>query len=212
MFEGVQILDLFRESPIMSVLLVCSIIAFTFAIERWWFFRRNRINVPKFMERAKEFLRRNELDHLFGYCETKRGPVPRMIHTALSNLSLSKEEMEQLLDTTKEKEEVKFEKNLSILGTLSNIAPLLGLFGTVLGIIRAFRDIAVTGSGGSAVVAMGVAEALLTTAAGIIIAVVSTIFYNYFMRRIRVMDVETEDVRVNLWRMLREANGNNVQR
>ncbi len=205
-------LDLFRESPIMSVLLICSIIAFTFAIERWWFFRRNRINVPKFMERVKEFLRRNELDRLFGYCERKRGPVPRMIHTALTNLSLPKEEMERLLDTTKEKEEVKFEKNLSILGTLSNIAPLLGLFGTVLGIIRAFRDIAVTGSGGSAVVAMGVAEALLTTAAGIIIAVVSTIFYNYFMRRIRVMDVETEDVRVNLWPMLREAGNHNVQR
>jgi len=212
MFEGVQMLDLFRESPIMSVLLICSIIAFTFAIERWWFFRRNRINVPKFMERVKEFLRRNELDRLFGYCERKRGPVPRMIHTALTNLSLPKEEMERLLDTTKEKEEVKFEKNLSILGTLSNIAPLLGLFGTVLGIIRAFRDIAVTGSGGSAVVAMGVAEALLTTAAGIIIAVVSTIFYNYFMRRIRVMDVETEDVRVNLWPMLREAGNHNVQR
>jgi len=205
-------LDLFRESPIMSVLLICSIIAFTFAIERWWFFRRNRINVPKFMERVKEFLRRSELDRLFGYCERKRGPVPRMIHTALTNLSLPKEEMERLLDTTKEKEEVKFEKNLSILGTLSNIAPLLGLFGTVLGIIRAFRDIAVTGSGGSAVVAMGVAEALLTTAAGIIIAVVSTIFYNYFMRRIRVMDVETEDVRVNLWPMLREAGNHNVQR
>ena len=205
-------LDLFRESPIMSVLLICSIIAFTFAIERWWFFRRNRINVPKFMERVKEFLRRNELDRLFGYCERKRGPVPRMIHTALTNLSLPKEEMERLLDTTREKEEVKFEKNLSILGTLSNIAPLLGLFGTVLGIIRAFRDIAVTGSGGSAVVAMGVAEALLTTAAGIIIAVVSTIFYNYFMRRIRVMDVETEDVRVNLWPMLREAGNHNVQR
>jgi len=212
MFEGVQMLDLFRESPIMSVLLICSIIAFTFAIERWWFFRRNRINVPKFMERVKEFLRRNELDRLFGYCERKRGPVPRMIHTALTNLSLPKEEMERLLDTTKEKEEVKFEKNLSILGTLSNIAPLLGLFGTVLGIIRAFRDIAVTGSGGSAVVAMGVAEALLTTAVGIIIAVVSTIFYNYFMRRIRVMDVETEDVRVNLWPILREAGNHNVQR
>lgn len=212
MFEGVQMLNLFRESPIMSVLLICSIIAFTFAIERWWFFRRNRINVPKFMERVKEFLRRNELDRLFGYCERKRGPVPRMIHTALTNLSLPKEEMERLLDTTKEKEEVKFEKNLSILGTLSNIAPLLGLFGTVLGIIRAFRDIAVTGSGGSAVVAMGVAEALLTTAAGIIIAVVSTIFYNYFMRRIRVMDVETEDVRVNLWPMLREVGNHNVQR
>jgi len=210
MFEGVEWLDLFRESPIMFVLLICSIIAFTFAMERWWYFRKNRVNVPRFMERIKRHLRSNEMDHLFGYCQRKRGLVPRMIHVALTNLSLPKEEMERLLDTTRENEEVKFEKNLSILGTLSNIAPLLGLFGTVLGIIRAFRDIAVTGSGGSAVVAMGVAEALLTTAAGIIIAVISTIFYNYFMRRLRVMDVEAEGVRTNLWTILREAKNQNV--
>ena len=203
-------LALFKESPIMTILLLCSVIAFTFVIERWWFFRRNRVDVPKFMQRVKEFLGKNEFDRLFGYLERKRGPVPKMIYAALNNQNLPKEEMEQLLDTTREMEEVKFEKNLSILGTLSNIAPLLGLFGTVLGIIRAFRDIAVTGSGGSAVVAMGVAEALLTTAAGIIIAVISTIFYNYFMRRLRVMDVETEDVRVNIYRMLQEANGQNA--
>jgi len=210
MFAGVRMLALFKESPIMTILLLCSVIAFTFVIERWWFFRRNRVDVPKFMQRVKEFLGKNEFDRLFGYLERKRGPVPKMIYAALNNQNLPKEEMEQLLDTTREMEEVKFERNLSILGTLSNIAPLLGLFGTVLGIIRAFRDIAVTGSGGSAVVAMGVAEALLTTAAGIIIAVISTIFYNYFMRRLRVMDVETEDVRVNIYRMLQEANGQNA--
>jgi len=210
MFAGVRMLALFKESPIMTILLLCSVIAFTFVIERWWFFRKNRVDVPKFMQRVKEFLGKNEFDRLFGYLERKRGPVPKMIYAALNNQNLPKEEMEQLLDTTREMEEVKFERNLSILGTLSNIAPLLGLFGTVLGIIRAFRDIAVTGSGGSAVVAMGVAEALLTTAAGIIIAVISTIFYNYFMRRLRVMDVETEDVRVNIYRMLQEANGQNA--
>jgi len=78
---------------------------------------------------------------------------------------------------------------------MSNIAPLLGLFGTVIGIIRAFADIARTGAGGSAVVAMGVSEALLTTAAGIVVAVIATVFFNLFVRRIRTRIIELEDVR-----------------
>ena len=87
------------------------------------------------------------------------------------------------------------ERNIGVLGTMANIAPLLGLFGTVVGIIRAFADIARTGSGGGAVVAMGVSEALLTTAAGIIVAVVATIFFNVFVRRIRSRVAQLEDAR-----------------
>ena len=87
------------------------------------------------------------------------------------------------------------ERNIGVLGTMSNIAPLLGLFGTVVGIIRAFADIARTGSGGGAVVAMGVSEALMTTAAGIIVAVIATVAFNFFVRRIRTRTAHLEDAR-----------------
>jgi biopolymer transport protein ExbB/TolQ len=106
------------------------------------------------------------------------------------------------METAIEVEQVEMERNLSVLGTMSNIAPLLGLFGTVIGIIRAFADIATAGAGGSAVVAMGVSEALMTTAAGIVVAVIATIFFNVFVRRIRTRTVELEDAREEFFNLL----------
>jgi biopolymer transport protein ExbB/TolQ len=108
--------------------------------------------------------------------------------------------------TAVELEQVEMERFLNILGTMSNIAPLLGLFGTVIGIIRAFAAIARTGSGGSAVVAMGVAEALMTTAAGIIVAVIATVFYNIFVRMIRSRIAKLEDAREEFFVQLAGAN------
>jgi biopolymer transport protein ExbB len=77
------------------------------------------------------------------------------------------------------------EANLSIIGTVAVTAPFVGLFGTVLGIIRAFEDIALKGNSTPAVVSAGVAEALITTASGLIIAVLAVVFFNYFKARIK---------------------------
>jgi biopolymer transport protein ExbB/TolQ len=87
---------------------------------------------------------------------------------------------------------MKLERYLSILGTLGNIAPFIGLFGTVVGIIRAFRDLAVSGSGGPSVVAAGISEALITTAAGLVVAIPAVIAYNYFLRRVGTVMTEIE--------------------
>jgi biopolymer transport protein ExbB len=82
------------------------------------------------------------------------------------------------------------ERNLGIIGTIAVISPFVGLFGTVLGIIRAFQDIALKGNSTPAVVAAGVSEALITTAAGLFVAVVSVIFFNYFKSRIKSYNQE----------------------
>jgi len=82
------------------------------------------------------------------------------------------------------------ERNLAIIGTIAVISPFVGLFGTVLGIIRAFQDIALKGNSTPAVVAAGVSEALITTAAGLFVAVVSVVFFNYFKTRIKTFNQE----------------------
>jgi biopolymer transport protein ExbB/TolQ len=81
-----------------------------------------------------------------------------------------------------------------VLGTLGNSCPFIGLFGTVVGIIKAFHDLAVSGSGGPTVVAAGIAEALVSTAAGLAVAIPCVVFFNYFMRKVKTMDVEMEAV------------------
>ena len=125
-----------------------------------------------------------------------------MVAQGLAHAGRERGELQQRVNTAIEVEQVEMERNLNVLGTMSNIAPLLGLFGTVVGIIRAFAAIARTGSGGSAVVAMGVAEALMTTAAGIIVAVIATVFFNVFVRRIRTRTVDLEDAREELFSLL----------
>ncbi|MDZ7343353.1 MAG: MotA/TolQ/ExbB proton channel family protein, partial [candidate division KSB1 bacterium] len=89
-------------------------------------------------------------------------------------------------------EKMKLERYLSILGTMGNIAPFIGLLGTVIGIIRAFHDLAVSGSGGPSVVSAGIAEALITTAAGLVVAIPAVIAYNYFLRRVGTIMSEIE--------------------
>ena len=96
------------------------------------------------------------------------------------------------------------EKNLGFLGTMGNTAPLIGLLGTVWGIMRAVHDMASTGSAGPSVVAAGVAEALFTTAAGLVVAVPAVMLYNHFLRSMSVMLTEAENHSRHLRQVLDE--------
>jgi len=195
MLGQMSIVDLFIASPTMVVLLLCSIVTTGFAVERMLYFKSSSTNVAQFMKGLRERMKSGNVAAAREYCKAGKSAVSRVMTQALNSVGRDHEEVAQRLNTAIEVERVEMERNLSILGTMSNIAPLLGLFGTVIGIIRAFADIARTGSGGSSVVAMGVSEALMTTAAGIVVAVIATVFFNLFVRRIRTRTVELEDAR-----------------
>jgi biopolymer transport protein ExbB len=206
MFGNLSILDLFRSSPTMVVLLVCSIITVGFAVERFLYFARHTGNPKNLLKALEPKLKSGNFRSALEHCEKAKGPVARVLSQALTHLHLGREELGRRVNTAIEVEQVEMERNLSVLGTMSNIAPLLGLFGTVVGIIRAFADIARTGSGGSSVVAMGVAEALMTTAAGIVVAVIATVFFNTFVRMIRTRTVLMEDAREEFFSLMQQQN------
>lgn len=204
MFGEMSILDLFLASPTMVVLLICSIVTVGFALERLFYFRSSSMNAEKFMDGLKRKLRSGDTSSAAHYCEDGKGAIARVMKEGVANLRRGQAELAQRMSTAIEVEQVEMERNLSVLGTMSNIAPLLGLFGTVIGIIRAFADIARTGSGGSSVVAMGVSEALMTTAAGIVVAVIATVFFNFFVRKIRTRTVALEDAREEFFSIVSE--------
>jgi biopolymer transport protein ExbB len=195
MFGELSLIEVFRASPTMLVLLLCSILTLGFAIERTLYFKTSASNVGRFMGELSNRLKAGNPRAALDYCKQQRSPIGRVMAQGMLNLHRERDELSQRLDTAIDLEQVEMERNLGVLGTMSNIAPLLGLLGTVIGIIRAFADIARTGSGGGAVVAMGVSEALLTTAAGIVVAVVATVFFNVFVRRIRIRVAQLEDAR-----------------
>jgi biopolymer transport protein ExbB/TolQ len=120
-------------------------------------------------------------------CTGTNHPAGAVAGAVLCHLHLSASEIEEKLQIALSEQRLLLERNLGVLGTMGSTAPLIGLLGTVWGIMRAFHDMASTGSAGPSVVASGVAEALFTTAAGLLVAVPSVLLYNQFVRRIAVM-------------------------
>jgi len=209
---GMSLVELFLASPTMVVLLVCSVVTVGFAVERALYFLKTKADAPKFLKDLKTQLKSTDPKSALEWCRKQKGAAPRVVSQCLPYLNINPSELKQRFNTAIEMEQVEMERNLSVLGTMSNIAPLLGLFGTVIGIIRAFADIARTGAGGSAVVAMGVSEALLTTAAGIVVAVIATVCFNLYVRRIRTRVIELEDVREEFFNIVRaRAQGGRQQ-
>lgn len=202
MFGEMSLVGFFMASPTMIVLAICSIVTVGFSIERILYFKSSGIDARHFMGELTGYFRSGNLQAALDYCNKQQNPVGRVMSQGMTHLNRTRDEVQQRLDTAIDLETVEMERNLGVLGTMSNIAPLLGLFGTVVGIIRAFADIARTGSGGGSVVAMGVSEALMTTAAGIIVAVIATVAFNFFVRRIRTRTAHLEDAResfLTLW-------------
>ncbi|MFH1859538.1 MAG: MotA/TolQ/ExbB proton channel family protein [bacterium] len=185
-----NIMDVLKESPTLAVLLFCSLLVITFALERWWFYLRIGLNPNKFMKAIDDYLRRGKMEDAITLCQKNRSPIAAIIKTGLENKELDSLLLEEAMFNTRLEKTVEMERFLGILGTMGNIAPLIGLLGTVIGIMRSFRDLAASGSGGPSVVAAGIAEALIATAAGLIVAIVAVLCYNYFTKRLK--DISTD--------------------
>jgi biopolymer transport protein ExbB len=181
-----------RSSPTFIILFGCSVLAATFILERLLYFRRTRIDATAFFQTLSKYLQGGDINACIQYCQNFSAPLAVVTKVGFKNLALGDKRVMELMDAAALEEKMKMERFVSILGTMGNIAPFIGLFGTVVGIIRAFHDLAVSGSGGPSVVAAGIAEALITTAAGLVVAIPAVIFYNYFLRRVGSIMVEIE--------------------
>ncbi len=188
----IDILEVLRTSFTLVLLLICSVISLTFAVERWWYYRSIRLNADGFLDALRSLIEGNKPNDALKLCEASPGPVSVLARVAISNRARAKSEVTALLSAAQIEERIKLERFLGILGTLGNTAPFIGLFGTVVGIIKAFHDLALSGSGGPSVVAAGISEALVATAAGLAVAIPSVIFYNYFSKKVKDMSATME--------------------
>ncbi|MCA9732622.1 MAG: MotA/TolQ/ExbB proton channel family protein [Deferribacteres bacterium] len=189
-----NVLDTLQSSFTMLILLGCSVLALTFIFERWLYLKRSSINAESFFGQFREALARGGREAALTLCNSSITPLATVIRAGIEDPNVSAHASEELMDATAINERTKLEKNLNTLGTLGNIAPLIGLFGTVIGIIRAFHALAVSGSAGPSVISAGIAEALITTAGGLVVAVPAVVFYNYFLRRVNTMMTDIESI------------------
>jgi biopolymer transport protein ExbB len=207
MFQDFDWVQAMRTSPVMLVILGCSVLTLAFALERVVYFWRRRGDADTLLRTVLERLRHGDV-RAAGW-EAARNPHPAGAVAAeiLVNGHLTAEAVEEKLQIALSQQRLLLERNLGVLGTMGNTAPLIGLLGTVWGIMRAFHDMARTGSAGPSVVAAGVAEALFTTAAGLLVAVPAVILYNHFVRRITVMLTVAENHARTLRMAVQEGAG-----
>ncbi len=188
-----NLFETLKSSITMMALLLCSVIALTFIFERWFFLKRCAANAEHFFRQIQEALQKGGVDLALAVCSASLSSLAAVVRAGLEAQG-GRQASEELMNAMAIEERAKLEKNLNVLGTLGNIAPLIGLFGTVVGIISAFHALAVNGAAGPSVLSAGIAEALFTTAAGLVVAVPSVVFYNFFLRKVGTIMTDIESV------------------
>ena len=179
---------------VIFILIGCSILSLAIIIERCFYYRtRSRVKRKDFMAEISAELKRDRLMNALDICDNTNTPFSRVVHAGLKLYGHNESVISNAMEREVTVETTKLEQYTSVAGTIASTAVYIGLFGTVLGIIRAFRDIAQSsGSGGINVVVNGIAEALICTAAGLCVAVPAVIAYNYFIKRIDKFVVDME--------------------
>ena len=178
------------------ILLVCSILSIKVVIEKYIQFNCLKEKyVTDFADIITDLIKQRDLKGAISICKTYRVPslffkiripLSNVFKYIFNNTHLTKEELTESAYNKLDQEVVKLEKGLGVLATLGSISPFIGLFGTVVGIIKSFSALSSTDTSHYAHVMSGIAEALIATAAGLFVAIPSVLFYNYFTKRIKL--------------------------
>lgn len=170
---------------VMHAILICSVIGLAIIIDRLIVIRKAKLNVPAFMVRLRGFLKKKDIEGAISYCLEEKSPASNIIRKSLKKYKLGHERVKEAIENAGKQEIVKLEKGLSILATVSAVAPLLGFLGTVTGMISAFITIQdLQGAASPSDLAGGIWEALITTAFGLGVGIFALGFYNYLLSRI----------------------------
>ncbi|MEH6825174.1 MAG: MotA/TolQ/ExbB proton channel family protein [Motiliproteus sp.] len=183
---------------LMLPILLCSVMALAIAIERLWTLRPGRI-APKYLVASVwQLVQKNALTAEKLTDIRNSSALGQILVSGLNNSRNGREIMKESIEETASKVIHELERFLNPLGTIAAIAPLLGLLGTVVGMIKVFSEIMIQGTGNANVLAGGISEALITTAAGLSVAIPAVVMHRYFIRRVESLVIEMEQEAVKL--------------
>lgn len=188
MFEMVQ-----AGGWLMLPILLCSVIALAIVGERFWSLQQKRINPATLVSQVWQWYKSDNLTDQNIEALAKSSPLGRVLAAGLVNRHHPREIMKESIEDTGRQVVVELERYLNTLGTIASITPLLGLLGTVIGMIKVFAAITSHGVGNPSVLAGGISEALITTAAGLSVAIPSLIFYRYFRGKVDELVIKMEE-------------------
>ena len=174
---------------VLWLLIILSVLLLMIVVERFIFFARNRADFTKLSARINDLMASGDLGRFQQEIETFKGVEALVLRRSLQSAERGAGAVEEVMDGVLSMERIRMERGLTFLGTVGANAPFIGLLGTVLGIIRAFRDLAgaIGESQGASAVMAGLSEALVATAAGLFVAIPAVVAYNYFQRHIKAV-------------------------
>ena len=168
----------------MYPLLICSVLIFAISIERLWFLQERLVSPKGLRAQVTNLINRSKLDEKQRRNIADLSALGILLMTAYKYKDLTREGLESKLNETSSEVKFALERNLTMLGTIATISPLLGLLGTVVGMIVAFTGLTASGSPDSDVLALGISQALITTAFGLSIAVPGLVMHKFFEQKI----------------------------
>ena len=190
-----QVYSYFIQGGIfMWPILFFSLLALAVIIERFIVFHRAKVNVNEFLTKVRKALLVNRnVKEAIKICEQYRGPVASVTKAGLLRYGHDRQDIEKTIENAALYELDRLERRLGILATTSNVEPMLGFLGTVSGMIKSFGTLATQGLSNPGAVAAGISEALITTAAGLIVAIPAQLAFNWFTTKVTryVRDIET---------------------
>jgi len=187
-----------RGGVVMIPLLLCSIVALIVTVERWLYLRHAAADTARLMGKIRLALDRGSSEEARGACEATPGPVARVLASTLAHFHLPKEELREMAREVALAEQPGLDRRLPALATIVTISPMLGLLGTVAGLIRIFHAVAGDSIGSAAGLSKGISEALICTFAGLAIAVPFLVVYNALAAKVDtvVNDIELRTTEV----------------
>ncbi len=195
-----------KGGPIMWLILGCSILASAVFLERVLYFHRISVRVGELMRGLAVLIRGRNFGEAQMEAAATNGPVQRVVHAAIIHHSAPREELKEIVQEAGQLEVPKLERRLGMISTLAFVTPMLGLLGTIAGLIEAFSMMsAASGLASSAEISNGIYQALLTTAAGIAVSIPTAICYAYVSSRVNSTMHEMERAGIEVVSLIMES-------
>jgi len=194
--------------PVMWPILFCSIFAMAIILEKFWHLHKIRIDTQQFLNNILDKIKHHQIKEALQICDNIRSPISHILKAGILKYDRTREQIKEAIEDASLYEVPRLEKNLSTLATIAHISPLLGLLGTVTGMVRCFQTIQAKATSFHPVapgdLAGGIWEALLTTVAGLVVAIPTFVAYNYLVSRINNFILEMEKASTELVNFLTE--------
>jgi len=192
---------------VLWLLIGLSILSVAVMVERALFLASGRLDFDALAKELMSFVRAGDVTGARRALAGRRGPEVQVAAAGLEQFGRGADAVSEAMASTKSRLRLELERNLGVLGTLGNNAPFIGLFGTVLGIIKAFADLSRNQAGGAGAVMSGISEALVATAVGLMVAIPAVVAFNYFSRRVKVRMAEVDWMAELVASQVRAAQG-----